>query len=416
MQNRRDEPITQSLLDIDKYKLTMLRFIFHYFRGVPVKFSAMNRTKSVRIADTIDEGELRAELDYVTTLRFTENELEFIAMDPHLNDPQFLSFLSELRLPPLFIEKDKKNGAYIIEAIGAWEDVTLWETIVLHTEAELHARLYLRGLTQREVEGVYDEGNRRLSQKIALFKRRPDVRFMEFGTRRRWSQEWQRHVLERFSKEIPQNLVGTSNILHAMELGLVAGGTKAHETDMALFGIRFDPNDPGCVARSHSELLDKWRELYGNELSIALSDTYGTDFFLRTLTDKQAREWQGFRQDSGSPFECGEKIIAEMWRRGIDPMTKKMIPSDGLTTEKMIEITDYFAGRLLIPFSGWGTNATNDLGFPALSLVMKLVEANGNPTVKLSDNLAKAMGPTELVEWVKQSCGYTNTLSETLTY
>ncbi len=184
---------------------------------------------------------------------------------------------------------------------------------------------------------------------------------------------------------------------------------------MGVFGIRFNPNDSGCVARSHSEALDKWRELYGNELSVALSDTYGTDFFLRTLTNKQAQEWQGFRQDSGSPFECGDKIIADMKRRGIDPMTKKMIASDGLTAEKMVEITEYFSGRLPV-FFGWGTNATNDLGFPTLSLVMKLVEANRNATVKLSDNLAKAMRPKELVEWVKQACGYTNTLSEELTY
>lgn len=51
-----------------------------------------------------------------------------------------------------------------------------------------------------------------------------------------------------------------------------------------------------------------------------------------------------------------------------------------------------------------------------LSLVMKLVEANGNPTVKLSDNLAKALGPKDLVEWVKQTCRYTNTFSEELVY
>ncbi len=105
MKRKTDDPITQSLLDIDKYKLTMLRFIFHYYRGVPVQFTATNRTKSVRLADTIDEGELRTELDHVSTLRFTEKELDFIAMDPHLNDPQFLQFLAEFRLPAAFHRK-----------------------------------------------------------------------------------------------------------------------------------------------------------------------------------------------------------------------------------------------------------------------------------------------------------------------
>lgn len=411
-----NDPITRSLLDIDKYKLTMLRFIFHYFRGVPVKFSAGNRTKGVRMAEVIEESELRAELDHVSTLRFTEPELEYIAMDPHLNDPQFLNFLSELRLPPLLIEKNKKDGTYVIEADGPWEYASPWETIVLHTETELYSRSLLRGLTKNEIRAVYDEGDQRLTRKNFLLGQHPEVKFLEFGTRRRWSRLWQRHVLERFIEEVPKNLVGTSNMLHAMELGLTAHGTMAHELDMGLFGIRYDKNDPGCVARSHSEVLDKWRGLYGNELSVALIDTYGTDFFLRTLTEKQAQDWRSFRQDSASPFEGGDKIIADMMRRGIDPATKDMVPSDGLTVEKMIEIVDYFSGRLNIPVAGWGTNGTNDLGFSTLSLIMKLVEANGNSTVKISDNLAKAMGPKELVEWVKSACGYTNTLSEELVY
>ena len=96
-------------------------------------------------------------------------------------------------------------------------------------------------------------------------------------------------------------------------------------------------------------------------------------------------------------------------------MTKLLVPSDGLTVQKMVEIYQYFVGRIWLTF-GWGTDATNDLGFRQLSLVMTLVESNGNPTVKLSDNLNKALGPVTLVEWVKKVCGYTNTLSEELVY
>jgi nicotinate phosphoribosyltransferase len=58
---------------------------------------------------------------------------------------------------------------------------------------------------------------------------------------------------------------------------------------------------------------------------------------------------------------------------------------------------------------GWGTNLTNDFrglvpdaGLDAFSLVCKAVSANGNPTVKLSDNPNKAMGPTEEIERYKR--------------
>ncbi|MFA5831725.1 MAG: nicotinate phosphoribosyltransferase [Candidatus Paceibacterota bacterium] len=411
---KKNEPIIRSLLDLDYYKLTMLRFIFRYYRGTPVKFSFTNRTKSVRIADFVNENELRAELRHVETLRFTKDELDYLAADPHFNDSEFLEFLTELRLPPLHIEKT--DGTYRILAQGAWEKVTLWETIVLSVINELYFRSLLKGLAQKEVRAVYAEGDRRLAKKIALLRENPLVTFSEFGTRRRWARFWQKHVVIRMKKEVQGNLAGTSNVHLAMELGLVPIGTMAHELFMALFGIRYDANDPECVARSHSEVLDKWHELYGDELSVALTDTYGTDFFLRTLTDKQARELKGFRQDSGSPYECGDKILANLAARGVDPATKGLVPSDGLTVEKEIALEKYFRNHFKTTSFGYGTDGTNDLGYKALSLVMKLVEANGNPTVKLSDNLAKSLGPPELVEWVKKACGYTNTKSEELVY
>jgi nicotinate phosphoribosyltransferase len=408
-----NEPITLSLLDLDYYKLTMLYFVLQNFFGMPVKFSATNRTHSVRLTESVDLEELRDELRYVETLRFTKHELNYLSVDPHLNDPVFLDFLSAFRLSPLSIEK--VGGDFLIEAEGYEEMVTLWETIVLDTENELYSRSLEKGFSKKEKIALYAEGDRRLSEKIALLKAHPQIKFIEFGTRRRWSRSWQRHVLERFAEEIPESLLGTSNVLHAMNLGIKANGTMAHQSFMKLFGVRFDQNDFGFIARSQSELLDTWRELYGDELSVALTDTYGTDFFLKTLTDKQARDWKGFRQDSGSPFECGDKIIANLKARDIDPTTKLLVPSDGLTVEKMIAIEEYFRNRINVAF-GWGTNATNDLGWKTLSLVMKLVESNGNPTVKLSDNLAKAMGPSELVLRVKKACGYTNTKSEELVY
>ncbi|MEP3513736.1 MAG: nicotinate phosphoribosyltransferase, partial [Lentilitoribacter sp.] len=67
-----------------------------------------------------------------------------------------------------------------------------------------------------------------------------------------------------------------------------------------------------------------------------------------------------------------------------------------------------FSGRVNVSF-GWGTLLTNDFRklvpddrLAPFSLVCKAVQANGQPTVKLSDNPNKAMGPLEEIERYKR--------------
>ena len=88
-----------------------------------------------------------------------------------------------------------------------------------------------------------------------------------------------------------------------------------------------------------------------------------------------------------------------------------MIFSDGLDVDKIFELHRQFAGRVKVSF-GWGTLLTNDFrelvpgdGLAPFSLVCKAVEADGRPTVKLSDNPAKAMGPKDEVERYKRVFG-----------
>ncbi len=90
-------------------------------------------------------------------------------------------------------------------------------------------------------------------------------------------------------------------------------------------------------------------------------------------------------------------------RRGRDPRQKRLIASDGLDVEEIIELHLYFAGRIRFS-AGWGTLLTNDFRgchprgedtLEPLSLVCKLTSVDGMPTVKLSDNQRKAVGPAE---------------------
>ena len=62
------DPIVRSLLDTDFYKLLMLQLIWREHRDVRVKLQVINRTRSVRLADEIDIGALREQLDHARTI------------------------------------------------------------------------------------------------------------------------------------------------------------------------------------------------------------------------------------------------------------------------------------------------------------------------------------------------------------
>jgi len=62
------DPIVRSILDTDVYKLLMLQTIWQEWRDIPVTFSLINRSKTVRLAEEIDEAELREQLDHARTV------------------------------------------------------------------------------------------------------------------------------------------------------------------------------------------------------------------------------------------------------------------------------------------------------------------------------------------------------------
>ncbi len=157
-------------------------------------------------------------------------------------------------------------------------------------------------------------------------------------------------------------------------------------------------------------MLSDWHEEHDGNLRIILPDTYGTIGFLDNAPDWLAG-WTGIRIDSGDPA-TGAEIAINWWKtRGEDPRNKLVIFSDGLDADKIIALHQQFEGRVRVSF-GWGTLLTNDFrgltpddALLPFSLVCKAVSANGHPTVKLSDNPRKAMGPAEEVERYKRVFG-----------
>ena len=408
-------PIMHSLLDVDFYKFTMGHWVFKHYPNVPVRYAFKNRTAQVRLADYIDEAALRRELDQARTLRVNASELHYLRGTNEYGDRLFsedyLKFLSELRLPPY--ELTRADGTYTLEFPGVWCEAIYWETLALSIINELYYRALMQPLSAFEREVVRATGTLRLAEKINILRARPDLTFSDFGTRRRFSRSWQDYVVGVLAQAIPGQLLGTSNTAMAMQYGLLPMGTMAHEMFMVMAGIRAESDT--SIRASHNRVLQAWWEEYGAGLSTALTDTYGSEFFFRDMTTAQARVWKGLRQDSGDPLAFGEKAIAFYERHGIDPRDKFIVFSDGLDLGTIVKLADHFAGRIRVSF-GWGTNLTNDLGFEALSLVIKVIEANGHRTVKLSDNLAKATGEAPDIERFKRIFGHTVTTFEACKY
>jgi nicotinate phosphoribosyltransferase len=392
----KDAPIIRSLLDTDYYKFTMGQFVrspmdFTQSDGgrQTVRYAMTCRTKDARLAELVDEGALREQLAHVRTLKFLPDELKFFR-ETRLFEPASLHFLSGLLLPTTTVERTLDG--YRIEVEGTWSRTILWETYILSIVNELYGRglMHERGL---DPDKVYDEGDRRLEAKIARLKG-TEVKLVEFGTRRRHSREWQEHVVNVMSAKLPKQLVGTSNVALAKRYGLKPVGTMAHEIFMVQAAIA---EDDRALRSSQRELLDVWQGYYGDELSIALTDTFGADAFFKDFNGVRAKTWSGVRHDSGDPVAFGERVIAFYSEQRIDPKTKTIVFSDGLNIETILMLQARFAERIDLSF-GWGTDLTNDVGLPTLALVMKVVMAAGRPTVKLSDEPGKHSGPPDEIE------------------
>ncbi|MCH5375166.1 MAG: nicotinate phosphoribosyltransferase, partial [Planctomycetes bacterium] len=68
------DPIVRSLIDTDFYKLLMCQSVFRNKADTDVTFSLINRSKHIPLAELIDEGELREQLDHIRSLSLSRGE------------------------------------------------------------------------------------------------------------------------------------------------------------------------------------------------------------------------------------------------------------------------------------------------------------------------------------------------------
>ncbi|MBU2890048.1 nicotinate phosphoribosyltransferase [Celeribacter halophilus] len=404
------DPIVRSLIDTDFYKLLMCQSVFRNKRDTHVTFSLINRSKDIRLADMIDEGELREQLDHVRSLSLTRGESTWMRGNMFYGKRQmfrsdFMEWFENLRLPAYQLEK--RDGQYELTFEGSWPEVMLWEIPALAILMELRSRAVLGPMKKFELQVLYARGMTKLWEKIKQLQPLEGLKIADFGTRRRHSYLWQDWCVQAMIEGLGSKFTGTSNCLIAMKRDLEAVGTNAHELPMIYSALA---ESDAALAQAPYDVLRDWQEEHEGNLRIILPDTYGTKGFLEHAPDWLAG-WTGIRIDSGDPATGAEKAIKWWEERGEDPTKKLIIFSDGLDTSKIIELHKKFKGRVRTSF-GWGTLLTNDFrgltpddALAPFSLVCKAVEANGKPTVKLSDNPKKAMGPADEIERYKRVFG-----------
>ena len=404
------DPIVRSLIDTDFYKLLMCQSVFRNHPDTQVTFSLINRTKTIRLADLVDESELREQLDHIRSLRLTRGESTWLRGNTfygkrQMFTPAFMTWFENLQLPPYHLEKI--DGQYELTFEGSWPEVMLWEIPALAVIMELRSRAVLKGMGRFELQVLYARAMTKLWEKVEDLRHIPDLRLADFGTRRRHSYLWQDWCVQAMMEGLGANFTGTSNCRIAMQREIEAIGTNAHELPM-VYAALADSDD--ALRHAPYAVLADWQEEHDGNLRIILPDTFGSKGFLDRAPDWLAG-WTGIRVDSGDPAAGAETAIAWWQSRGEDPRQKLVIFSDGLDVAKIIELHQQFAGRVRVSF-GWGTMLTNDFkglvagdALAPFSLVCKAVSANGRPTVKLSDNPNKAMGPLDEIARYKRVFG-----------
>lgn len=348
----------------------------------------------------IDRGETKYTDEFLRDLKMAIAELSSL----HLSDSErdlafkktgtwipkiYWEWLQSFRFDPSKIEIDLINGKLHISVTDQLYKVVLYEVHLLAIISELRHKMLDHSLN---TETYLKE----LDTKIEISNQN-QLKFGDMGTRRRYSASIHEEVIKRL-KDKALYFTGTSNVYLAIKYDLPVIGTMAHswiQFHAAQFGYR----------NANYQMMEAWTEVYDGNLGCALTDTLTNDVFFDNFSRKHALLYRQIRHDSGDPYRYVMKAIARYKELGIDPTSKTIVFSNALSMPEFKDIAEYCKGRIGC-VAGIGTNLTCDtksFGFCASNIVMKMTNCRMNPrkswipTIKISDDLGKAMGnPREL--------------------
>lgn len=385
--------IIREYTDTDFYIMSMMQASLHNYPGAWVRFEFKWRNwAEMKLNCSLEQflSYLDAELDNLCSLRFNDMELNYMAAIPFFKR-DFIEYLRLFQLNRSYINASiEKTGPAVTDVElkivieGPLPNVIMFEVPTLAIVSQLYT----------DNNGVYGmnwlkEGRKRLDAKMEFLEsnvhKDEDFSITDFGTRRRAHVDWHNAEIMRVKKRWPRFLTGTSNIMMAMRHKIPVRGTMAH------FWIQIHQQLGTRLIDSQAAALQCWADEYRGELGIALSDTLGFDAFLKDFDRYFALLYDGCRQDSGNPYEWGEKLINHYNSLRVSSKTKDAVFSDGLTFQVALDLYRRFRPHFRSIGAGVGTYFTNDCGFVAPQIVIKNTMCNGQPTAKISDSEGKGM-------------------------
>jgi nicotinate phosphoribosyltransferase len=367
--------IINSLLDTDLYKLTMQQIVLHKFPEAEVEYKFVCRNENINFKKCFDE--INREINHLCSLNFKQDELEYLSTLSYLKK-DYIRYLKNFKLDRKDIVLSiNRKGKLDVTIKGNWFHTILFEIPVLAIINESYCKYKIYEQPEIGIERIY-----KLTEKLDFVKN-TNIKFTDFGTRRRFSFNWHQHVIYNCGASACNNFYGTSNLFFAKHYKLKPIGTMAHEYLQAMQSyVR--------LRDSQKFALQTWADEYRGDLGIALTDVINTDAFLKDFDLYFAKLFDGLRHDSGDPYSWGDKVIKHYEKLGIDPKTKTLVFSDNLNFPYMKQIFNRFNNEVNVSF-GIGTNLTNDIGLKPLNIVIKMISCNGKPVAKISDSPGKTI-------------------------
>ena len=381
--------IINHFTDNDLYTFSCQYYIMQQYPRAEVEYTFIDRNNTV-YPEGFDKL-LQQQVDYMRNVIITDEEIEFMTTRCVWLPVWYFIFLRGYRFNPGEVEiSQDEEGHLSIRIVGKWFSTIMWEMPLLSCISEIiHI---LNGDDEKydietERQKVVEKSEKIFSNGLVLG---------DMGTRRRFSYEHQKMVLETMSevycsKRWEGIFTGTSNVYLAMLLDLKPLGTLSHQI------ISFEENVSGVFECNYS-VMKKFSDVYDGNNGIYLYDCFGDELFFKNLSKRMAMMYSGLRIDSGVEEEQTEKIIEKYISLGIDPTTKQVVYSNGLDIDRCIEIHRYCNGRVQDSY-GVGTNLMCDIDDVRPSnIVIKLTKCRiteareWHNCIKLSCDKGKMLG------------------------
>lgn len=398
------EPIITSLLMNDTYKATMGKVLHNQFSDANVIWNYKNRDADTRKFTPEMVDEIKEQIKYFCTLKFTNEELSWMDETMSWLGKTYITTLKQFQADydwyDISYDKETQQIKVVIEGP---QYLTEWcETPTMTIISTVWFKM---ALTDKEYSSAEAELYKRTEEKIdKLVNAEWAMGFVsDFGLRRCFSiksmEKILKMIIDASSAFVGTKFVGTSCMYFAKKFGIKPMGTMAHSY-LETVGQGYPEYNP---AYTNKRAMNAWVKEYGVENGIYLTDVIGTDVFLKDFTKEYATLFSGVRHDSGDPFEWGEKIIKHYEKLGINPKTKTLLFSDSLNFDKAATLFAVFNDRINVAF-GIGTYITCDTNVKHMNQVLKIVKVNGRDVAKLSDTPGKTMClDSNYVEYLQRS-------------